>query len=137
MHSTALPPLAQFDSNGQANNVTRGHLLRVGTATHSMSFGECGPRASCAAALMGGMHVPAGTPSGTACPTRTHPAFSCPSPADSRLVWLNVVANTTSSMTLQLPSNPSVLPPGWYMLVLVADNGVPSTTKFVQVNPSK
>ena len=49
---------------------------------------------------------------------------------------VNGTAPTSAgTLTLALPTSPSVLPPGWYMLVLVTDSGVPSTTRFVQVVP--
>lgn len=33
-----------------------------------------------------------------------------------------------------VPSNPNVAPPGWYMLFVLTDNGVPSVAKWVQIS---
>jgi hypothetical protein len=51
---------------------------------------------------------------------------------DQRLVELPVRDRSASTLTLRVPSNPSLLPPAYYMLFLLRD-GVPSVAPFVRV----
>jgi hypothetical protein len=39
------------------------------------------------------------------------------------------------ALSLQMPQNPNVAPPGWYMLFLLDSAGVPSHAEFVQLSP--
>jgi hypothetical protein len=40
-------------------------------------------------------------------------------------------------LTARIPSRASVAPPGWYMLFLVDDDGVPSVARWVRVTPER
>jgi hypothetical protein len=40
-------------------------------------------------------------------------------------------------LTTRIPSRASVAPPGWYMLFLVDDDGVPSVARWVHVTPER
>jgi hypothetical protein len=51
---------------------------------------------------------------------------------DQRLVELAYTAGN-GSLTVTVPSNPNVLPPGYYMLFILDSSGVPSKASFVQV----
>jgi len=51
---------------------------------------------------------------------------------DQRLVELSVRDRTDETLTAQLPANPNLLPPAYYMLFVLRD-GVPSTAPFVRI----
>jgi hypothetical protein len=51
---------------------------------------------------------------------------------DQRLVGLSFTA-TSGALTVTVPANSNIVPPGYYMLFLVNSNGVPSVARFVQV----
>jgi concanavalin A-like lectin/glucanase superfamily protein/Big-like domain-containing protein/galactose oxidase-like protein len=42
----------------------------------------------------------------------------------------------SGAVTLDGPANANVAPPGWYMLFLLDENGVPSVSKIVQIKPA-
>ena len=42
-------------------------------------------------------------------------------------------SNDGSNLTFTVPSNPNVLPPGFYMVFLMSNDGVPSVAKWLQV----
>jgi Domain of unknown function (DUF1929) len=50
-----------------------------------------------------------------------------------RLVDLDVSARTGGLVTAKVPQNPNIAPPGWYMLFLVDNNGVPSVASWIQL----
>jgi hypothetical protein len=52
---------------------------------------------------------------------------------DQRYIPLDFTTNT-GSLTVQSPTNPNIAPPGYYMLFILNENGVPSVAKIVQVN---
>jgi hypothetical protein len=52
---------------------------------------------------------------------------------DQRYVGLQIVAKAGDTLTLQAPPLPTVAPPGYYMLFLVNDQGVPSVAPFVHL----
>jgi YVTN family beta-propeller protein len=52
---------------------------------------------------------------------------------DQRFIELPYSASG-ATLDVQLPTNPSVLPPGYYMLFVLDENGVPSRAKMVKVN---
>ena len=51
---------------------------------------------------------------------------------DQRFMWLNFTRGT-GSLTVDGPANANVAPPGWYMVFLNDDRGVPSVGAIVQV----
>jgi hypothetical protein len=55
--------------------------------------------------------------------------------AGQRLVPLGIVSQTSTAITLQGPASPFVAPPGYYMVFLLNDAGVPSVAKIVQLQP--
>jgi hypothetical protein len=52
---------------------------------------------------------------------------------EQRLVGL-AFTQTSGALTVSLPPNSNVAPPGYYMLFLVNNAGVPSVASFVQVS---
>jgi hypothetical protein len=36
-------------------------------------------------------------------------------------------------VTAKVPQNPNIAPPGWYMLFLVDNNGVPSVARWMRL----
>ena len=50
-----------------------------------------------------------------------------------RLVRLSM-RQTGSEIRITLPASKALLPPGYYMLFLVNDKGVPSVARFVRVS---
>jgi hypothetical protein len=53
--------------------------------------------------------------------------------SSQRLVDLEVVHQTADSVDVQVPANPNITPPGWYMLFLTDQDGVPSIARWIQV----
>lgn len=43
---------------------------------------------------------------------------------------------TAGKLTVSAPTNPNLAPPGYYMLFIVSDNGIPSVAKMVKLVPS-
>ena len=52
---------------------------------------------------------------------------------DQRAVGLRIVSRAGDTITLEAPLIPTVAPPGFYMLFLVNNQGVPSIAKFVHI----
>ena len=52
---------------------------------------------------------------------------------EQRSVALGVVGRQGGTLTVEVPANPNLLPPDWYMLFVVDPNGVPSTAAWVRV----
>lgn len=52
---------------------------------------------------------------------------------DQRLIELDITDRTGDTVTMLSPLNEDVAPPGWYMLFLLADNGVPSEAAYIQL----
>jgi hypothetical protein len=52
-----------------------------------------------------------------------------------RAIQLQIVSqvNGTNTLTLKAPLNANVAPPGYYMLFLVSNQGVPSVAKFIKL----
>jgi hypothetical protein len=50
-----------------------------------------------------------------------------------RLVDLEITGRANGVVTVKIPQNPNITPPGWYMLFLVQNNGVPSTASWIRV----
>jgi len=48
-----------------------------------------------------------------------------------RLVDLEVTSLANGTVTATVPQNPNLAPPGWYMLFLVDNNGVPSVANWI------
>ncbi|MDH6577093.1 hypothetical protein P3T29_002746 [Kitasatospora sp. MAP5-34] len=53
---------------------------------------------------------------------------------EQRSVALTITTRTTGGLSLTLPTNPSLLPPGWYMLFATDPNGTPSVAHWIQVS---
>lgn len=54
---------------------------------------------------------------------------------NQRHVELAVTANAAGSLTLRAPASGNVAPPGYYMLFLLSERGVPSVARFMRVTP--
>ncbi|WP_441245956.1 galactose oxidase-like domain-containing protein [Kitasatospora sp. McL0602] len=54
---------------------------------------------------------------------------------EQRSVALGVVSRTDGGVSLALPNNPNLLPPGWYMLFATDRNGTPSVARWIQITP--
>ncbi|KAI3437758.1 hypothetical protein D9Q98_000206 [Chlorella vulgaris] len=52
---------------------------------------------------------------------------------DARALWLEVVSNTGCELSVAIPGNRNVLPPGMYMLVILSDKDVPSPAQIVSI----
>ncbi len=52
---------------------------------------------------------------------------------DQRYVGLRITGRSTSDLTLETPPEAGIAPPGYYMLFLVNDAGVPSVARFVRL----
>jgi hypothetical protein len=50
-----------------------------------------------------------------------------------RLVDLEVTGRNGGVVTARVPQNPNIAPPGWYMLYLIDNSGVPSVAKWIHV----
>jgi hypothetical protein len=54
------------------------------------------------------------------------------SDSNQRLVKLGLTT-TANGISVAVPANPNITPPGWYMLFVVDASGVPSVAKWVHV----
>ncbi|MFD0396968.1 galactose oxidase-like domain-containing protein [Kitasatospora sp. NPDC127121] len=52
---------------------------------------------------------------------------------EQRSVALDISGRTADGVSLTLPANPNLLPPGWYMLFLTDAAGTPSVARWMQV----
>ncbi|GAB0103191.1 hypothetical protein JMUB6875_21630 [Nocardia sp. JMUB6875] len=66
-----------------------------------------------------------------------HPT-SCTHSCDNnqRLIDLPITPAAPGTLTVAMPSNPALAPPGWYLLVVVDANGIPSTGRWLRLNPA-
>lgn len=55
---------------------------------------------------------------------------------EQRLIDVGFTAGAGRSITLQMPDNPNLAPPGWYLVFAVNDHGVPSIGQWLQVMPT-
>jgi hypothetical protein len=53
---------------------------------------------------------------------------------DQRYVPLSFTQNGSGGLDIQIPANSNIIPPGYYMLFIVDQNGVPSIASFVNIN---
>jgi hypothetical protein len=53
--------------------------------------------------------------------------------SSQRLVDLPVTARSGATVQVEVPDNPDLAPPGWYMLFLVDGDGVPSHAHWVRL----
>ncbi|WP_030464385.1 galactose oxidase early set domain-containing protein [Kitasatospora sp. NRRL B-11411] len=53
-----------------------------------------------------------------------------------RRLELKLVSRAGSQLVLQTPASSADAPPGWYMLFLLNDAGVPSVAKWIQLSPN-
>jgi hypothetical protein len=53
--------------------------------------------------------------------------------SNQRLVDLPIVSRAGGAVTAKVPPNRNLTPPGWYMLFLVDNNGVPSVASWIRV----
>jgi hypothetical protein len=53
--------------------------------------------------------------------------------ADQRYVGLTIQSHTASTITVEAPPNKNVAPPGFYLLFIVNNDGVPSVGSFISV----
>ena len=52
---------------------------------------------------------------------------------NQRLGDLDITSRAAGAVTATVPPNPNLTPPGWYMLFLVDNNGVPSVASWIRV----
>jgi hypothetical protein len=50
-----------------------------------------------------------------------------------RAINLEITNRNSAGLTLKAPPNGKVAPPGYYMLFIVSDQGVPSISKFIKL----
>ncbi len=53
--------------------------------------------------------------------------------SDQRLIWLQIVTKTSSSLTVKAPINSKLAPPGYYLVHVLNGAGVPSKGTFIQI----
>lgn len=53
---------------------------------------------------------------------------------EQRLIDLEFTTPAANSLSITMPGNPALAPPGWYLLFVVDGNGVPSTGQWVRLN---
>ena len=51
-----------------------------------------------------------------------------------RLVDLPIVSRQAGRIEVEVPANPNIAPPGWYMLFLTDDTGVPSVARWISLS---
>ncbi|MEU1431122.1 galactose oxidase early set domain-containing protein [Nocardia sp. NPDC005746] len=63
-----------------------------------------------------------------------HPT-SCTHSCDNnqRLIDLPITATAAGAVSVAMPSNPALAPPGWYLVVLVDTGRVPSVGQWLQL----
>jgi galactose oxidase-like protein len=52
---------------------------------------------------------------------------------DQRLIWLQIVSKTSSSVTVSAPINNRLAPPGYYLVHVLNSVGVPSVGRFIKI----
>jgi hypothetical protein len=52
---------------------------------------------------------------------------------DQRLIWLQIVSKTSSSVTVSAPINNTLAPPGYYLVHVLNSAGVPSVGTFIKI----
>jgi Domain of unknown function (DUF1929) len=52
---------------------------------------------------------------------------------DQRLIWLQIVSRTSSSVTVRAPINNRLAPPGYYLVHVLNSAGVPSVGTFIKI----
>jgi len=52
---------------------------------------------------------------------------------DQRLIWLQIVSKTSSSVTVRAPINNRLAPPGYYLVHVLNSAGVPSVGTFIKI----
>ncbi|MDF5732587.1 MAG: DUF1929 domain-containing protein [Rhizonema sp. PD38] len=52
---------------------------------------------------------------------------------EQRIVDLPIISRTSDSLTVTVPDNPNLAPPGWYMLFITDNNNVPSVANWIQL----
>jgi len=52
---------------------------------------------------------------------------------DQRLIWLQIVGTTSSSVTVKAPINNRLAPPGYYLVHVLNSGGVPSVGRFIKI----
>ena len=55
---------------------------------------------------------------------------------EQRLLHVAFTTGTGNSITLQMPNNPNLAPPGWYLLFGVDHHGVPSIGQWLKLSPA-
>lgn len=65
-----------------------------------------------------------------------HPT-SCTHSCDNnqRLIDLPITATAVGTVSVAMPSNPALAPPGWYLVVVVDTGGVPSVGQWLRLGP--
>ena len=53
--------------------------------------------------------------------------------ANQRLIWLQIVNRGLADITVSAPINPKIAPPGFYMIHVLNNIGVPSVAKIIQI----
>jgi hypothetical protein len=56
--------------------------------------------------------------------------------ADQRYVGLTILGRTSTALTVASPPDHNIAPPGYYMLFVVSQDGVPSVGRFIRIGGS-
>jgi hypothetical protein len=54
---------------------------------------------------------------------------------DQRLIWLQIENKTPSSVTVKAPINNRLAPPGYYLIHVLNNAGVPSVGRYIKIPP--
>jgi hypothetical protein len=53
---------------------------------------------------------------------------------NQRLVDLPIALQMNGILQVSVPTNPNIAPPGWYMLFIVDQHGVPSVARWIHLH---
>lgn len=55
--------------------------------------------------------------------------------AEQRYIKLPITGHTATQLTVTAPASGTIAPPGFYMLFIVDNNGIPSEAAWIQITP--
>jgi hypothetical protein len=55
--------------------------------------------------------------------------------SEQRLIDLEITGRAAGNLQVAVPVNPNLAPPGWYMIFLIDQDGIPSLATWIQITP--
>jgi hypothetical protein len=55
--------------------------------------------------------------------------------SEQRLIDLEITGRAAGNLEVAVPANPSLALPGWYMIFLIDQDGIPSLATWIQITP--